>query len=218
MSYLLEVYRDKATALKGKNNLPLFAEVEVSSESAPYLVSGAKAPLLWVEKPYAGEAGDVVKAGIRDIKSPGEMFLTVLLSVESRGRRDNWGNVHPFTAKGLQAAIDHVSYHDLGDLEVLVPRLRGETNPNEEKPKGKKKPKPKVAAKKRPAWLHPNEFQLPFRPTSWLPEDCAVVVPKQREFVGRLTHLGVKTVFVVVHNPGRGIGIARSAPTDDLAR
>jgi len=209
MSYLLEIYRDKSMAMKGKKNMPLMAEVDVHPDTGPYLVSGAKTPLLWVEEPHGGTH---VKAGVRQIDSPGKMFLAVLLSVEIRGRRDEWGNVHPFTPEGLQAAIDHVDYYEQGDLEVLIPRVRGEKAPDE-----REKDEPFVAAN-RPEWLHPREFQLPFRPSSWLPDNCAVVVPRDRGFVGRMTHLGPKMVFVVVHNASRGIGIARSGPLDELAR
>ena len=45
--------------------------------------------------------------------------------------------------------------------------------------------------------------------THWLPENCAVVVPQNRDFLGFIGMVG-KNFVGVVHNPSRGLSIARS--------
>ena len=47
------------------------------------------------------------------------------------------------------------------------------------------------------------------RLSSWVPDKCAIVVPRDREFVGVLGHLDPKSMVVCVHNPSRGMAVAR---------
>ena len=187
MSQLLRILRLNSKALKNpgkgkKPPVPLILEWAVNGDTAPYLVSSSTA-VLWIEDPHEG---NIIRAAVRKVPDPGVVFREILEAVRKRGREDQWGNIHPYTAAGLKGAVDHVQSYDLDDLEILVPR--------------------KTKDVPRPVWL--NDLGYPLKPSSWLPEDCAVVVPKDRDFVGVLGYLDVKVAAAVVHNASRGIAVA----------
>lgn len=198
MSNLLQVVRVHPKAAAKKGNVPLIMEFHITPETAPYLVTSSEG-LLWIEQPHPG---DIVKAAVREIESPGDLFWAMTLSVAHRGKRDEWGNVHPFTKEGVLAAAAHVEDYDLGDLEILAPRVRDEEN--------------EEGIYQRPEWLRHETLGYPVRPTSWIPDDCAVVVPRDRDFVGLLSHITPKKVAAVSHNPSRSIAIAWNG-VDELA-
>ena len=191
MSNLLEILRFQPSALQKKGAIPLGVDVPVNPDTAPYLVSSSLS-YVWVEGPHPG---DIVKAAVRKIKTPGDAFRDVLAILESRGRKDNWGNVHPFSEDGVWEALHHLEYYGIEEIEVLVPRERV----------GKKG----VTPYHRPEWLKKDSFNVHLRPTSWLPDDTAVALPIDRNFFGTMGHLNPLTIIVVVHNASRGIGIAR---------
>lgn len=181
MSNLLTISRTQFKAVS-EGKIPLILEFKVNPQTAPYLVSSSSG-MMWIEKAHPG---DIIKAAVREVKAPGDLFLEVVQNVRARGLEHEWGNVHPFTEEGLTKAIDHVEGYEMGDLIILTPMKRGKT---------------------RPAWFKPEKYGLPFRPCSWLPKKLAVVVPADLAFVGMLTHLTRTRVAVAVHNPSRSIGI-----------
>lgn len=197
MSNLLQVVRVNPKTATKKGNIPLILEFKVHADTAPYLVTSTDG-LMWIE---VAHPGDIVKAAVRDIESPAELFWAMTLSVIQRGKRDEWGNVHPFTKAGVLAAVAHLEDYELGDLEILVPRVRNKKN--------------KDGKYQRPKWLHFEELGYPVRPSAWVPDDCAVVLPKDRDFVGLLSHLGPKQVAGAAHNPSRSIAVAWDG--DELA-
>ena len=191
MSNLLQVVKMQAQAMQKKSTIPVMVEFQVNPDCAPFLVSGSK-EMIWVDEAHPG---DIVKAAPRRGVTPGELFLGVVNAVAKRGIDAKWGNVHPFTNAGVSAAIEYVSSFDLDNLEILVPRVRDEKN--------------KEGAFQRPDWLSAGNYGMPVRPTGWLPDNCAVVVPRDREFVGMIGHLGAGIAVIVVHNAARGIAVAR---------
>lgn len=184
MSNLLQIIRSAPKSLQKKGTVPLMLEFNVSRETAPYLVTST-AGVLWIEEPHPG---DLIKAAVREVAVPGDLFVEAIRAVASRGLEFKWGNIHPFTEAGLDAAIDHVQSYGLPDIEILVG------------------PKQKDALP--PKWLSPKSVQVPFRVSSWVPENCAVVVPADREYVGFLVHLKPKTIVMAIHNASRAIGLA----------
>ena len=205
MSNLLQVLRFQPKALQQKGSVPLMVDIPVSPDTAPYLVSSSTS-FVWIEEPHPG---DQVKAAVRTIKSPGDVFTKTILEVERRGRADEWGNVHPFTEDGVHEAIRHLEYYGIDDFELLVPRERPATAATR---KTKKHPATKRdPGYKRPLWLVPDNFGRPMRPSSWLPDGMVVVLPVDRNFVGTMGHLTSTKVIVIIHNASRGIGIARDA-------
>jgi hypothetical protein len=130
------------------------------------------------------------------MQSPGILFAEMLVALIERSVRDEWGSVQPYTEAGLREAVKHVETYDLEDLEILVPRLRPENSPG--------------GPQERPGWLKDVlvDLELSPRPTSWLPDNCAVVVPRDRNFVGVLGHLSPKHIMAIIHNASRGVAIA----------
>lgn len=190
MSNLLQVVRVKPKAASKKGNTPLILEFQVHAETAPYLVTSNQG-LMWIEQAHPG---NIVKAAVREIPSPGELFWAMTLSVIHRGKRDHWGNVHPFTRDGVLSAVEYLEEYDVGEVEILTPPVRDDKN--------------KAGAYQRPEWLHPEKLGHPVRLSSWVPDNCAVIVPSDREFVGLMSHIGPKTVAAAAHNPSRSIAVA----------
>jgi len=53
-----------------------------------------------------------------------------------------------------------------------------------------------------------TECDLLHRPAApWVPKDCAVLVPKDRSYLGIVGELGEGAHTVVVHNPARGMAV-----------
>jgi len=207
MSNLLQVNRAHPKALKKEGAVPLYMEYPVHEELAPYLVSSTRA-VLWIEQAHPGEA-PIVKAAVRDIHSPGEFFMELVNALIKRGKKEKWGNVHPFSEEGVQGAIAHVKSYDLEDLELLVPRTRVARKAEEADPE---EGVAAVKAKKgyqRPKWLTQENLGFPTRPSGWVPDNCAIIVPKDRAFVGVMIHLRPKSICAAIHNASRGIAIAR---------
>lgn len=189
MSHLLKVLRLNSNVMKKavgkgkKKPIPLILEWAVNGDTAPYLVTST-GEVLWIEDPHEG---NIIRAAVRQISDPGILFREILEEVFRRGKEDEWGNTQPYTANGLTGAIEHLQSYDFADLEILVSK------------KTKEHP--------RAVWLN-KDFGFPLKPTSWLPDECAVVVPKDRDFVGVLGYLDMKRAAAVVHNASRGIAIA----------
>jgi len=181
MSNLLHLTKMKLP----KKGTPLALECEVSPDTAPYLVTSSKG-LVWVPQT---SADGTIKAAVRLKTQPEQFFLDVVEAVHKAGQHWEWGNVLPMTPEGLEEAITHVEEYELGEIEILVPpSVEGEPSPGME-----------IATK----------LNKPHRPTSWLPRDLAVIVPKDRTFVGSVYRIG-KDIVGVVHNAARGLAIVSS--------
>ena len=185
----------------------------MNPETSPFLVTKTKGGVLWIEEAPAGK----IRAGVC-ASTPSEIFMSVVDAVADRGQELEWGNVHPYSLEGIKAAADYLTFFGFTDMEVLVPRIR---LPKKVQAKKNKKLNAAIEAAlgkqeetlvERPKWLNPKTVGLPLCPTSWLPEDCAVVVPAERAYVGELTHINTKYLAVIVHNPSRGMAIARGKP------
>ncbi len=117
-----------------------------------------------------------VKAGVR--KNDLETLnLDITREVALVGLSHQWGNVHPLTSEGLEKAVEHLKFYGIENVEVLV-----------------------------------GGSGLPFitehsvAECSWLHGSCAVVVPKDRDFVGIFASVG-NGFLALVHNPSRGIAV-----------
>jgi hypothetical protein len=188
----------KVNRLPVRRDNPLLMEFEVQPKTAPYLVTSTKS-VMWISEPMAatpelwpqGTPENVVRVAVRPglTRSLGDFFWEVTQVVENTGRELEWGNVHPFTEEGIALAVDHVAYYELGDLCLLIPRDESSL------------PLKDIAM----------DLGLLPQPCSWLPADTALVVPKNREYVGFLGLLGRKGAVGLVHNAARSIGVARGS-------
>lgn len=163
-------------------------ELPVSPETAPYLVSTSKGTL-WVDHT---SSNGFIRAAVRPGCKPGDLFREALEQIKGRGMTDSWGNVHTFTEDGVQGAIDHVAYYGLTDIELMVAPKR--TKKGTEGGTG------------HPEWL--KKWGVHPHPSSWVPDNCVVVLPKNREYVGVLRLVSPRCYAMVVHNASRGVGIA----------
>lgn len=142
---------------------PLFVEVPVHPDTAPYLVRSNKG-MLWIDSSFNG----VVRSAV--IKSPwdsvsAETSVEVVRAICQRGSDLSWGNAFPLTDAGVRGARDHLKSYDLTECDLLT----HETDP-------------------------------------WVPEGCAVLVPKDRSYLGIVGDMGAAHT-VVVHNPSRGMAV-----------
>jgi len=205
MSNLLTVQRIQSKALQRKGTVPLMVEYGVSPDTAPYLVSSTSS-VMWIN---AVHPGDMVKAAVRKM-SVDDFFREVLEATMAMGRQQKWGNVHPLTLEGLQAAVEHVEFYDLGPVELLIPRTRP-VEPDEDDERV-------IPVDLMPPELRPliEDMGLPFRPSSWVPDSTIVVVPKDRTFVGVVSKITTTQIAGVVHNAARGIAIVQGSDPDEL--
>jgi len=193
MSNLLQV-----SQIPTRGKVPLMLEIQVVPETAPYLVSSTT-EVVWIPESMAatpelwprGVPDHIVRVAVREggQRGYGPFFLEVLEAVRDRGVKSEWGNVHPLTEEGIQKAVDHIGFYELGETCLLIPFKADE----------------KVTLPLRD--IAADLGCLP-QPTRWLPGNCVVAVPKNREYLGMVGILGRKGFVVVVHNAARAMGIA----------
>ena len=113
---------------KGIQGAPLFVEIPVHDETAPYLVTSNKG-LLWVESSLKG--GMVRSAMIRGSwkKDLFERYRDVAMAVIRRGKEESWGNLFPDTSEGETAAEEYMESLGHDAVETLdhdaSPRVQG---------------------------------------------------------------------------------------------
>ena len=149
----------------GVKGTPLFVEIPVHEDSAPYLVTSNKGPL-WIEESLKG----VVRSALIKVDPMGvnNHFRQVVQYVLARGVADHWGNDFPNTPQGRAGAEAYLRSYGLEPTELIA---------------------------------HDEGTN------SWVPEGCAVLVPKDRSYLGIVGELGEGAHTVVVHNPSRGMAV-----------
>jgi hypothetical protein len=141
--------------------------------------------VLWINQPHPGDVPHV-KAAVQKNKVPGEVFWNVATAIFEKSRECQWGNAQPYTEQGLMAAIEHVSSYGLGTVDILVAMDNKDD---------------------RPKWLLDRDLGENLHGCAWVPENCAVVVPSDRQFLGMYVHLSAPLTAMVVHNPSRGFAM-----------
>ncbi len=161
---------------KGVKGVPLFVEIPVHEDTAPYLVTAHKGPL-WIGAPLRG--GVVRSAMLRGAwqKDIFKTYYAMTMEVIRQGKERSWGNVFPNTPKGVKAAQEYLESFGLDMLETLDhdthPRVNGV--------------------------LHAKN--------TWIPEGSAVMVPRDRSYLGNVGVWDANTYTVVLHNPARGMAV-----------
>jgi hypothetical protein len=172
-------------------SVPIMMEFPVNSSLAPFLVSSSKS-CIWIARSLNG----IIRAATRKVPNIESYFLDVTKAIIKEGRQREWGNVHPLTVSGIQAAIDHVKFYDLEELEILA---------HPQMPWGRISKKWETGDKEIPLAL----LGLPIQPAPWLPKHTILIVPRDREYVGFVL-LFQERIASVVHNASRGVGVATS--------
>lgn len=172
---------------------PAILEFPVNKATAPFLVSSSRSTI-WINRSKNGK----VRAAVRNAEAYGNYFSEVVEAVSEMGIMAEWGNVHPFTKEGVKAAIDHVRFYEIPDLEILASPDNDWTKVDE------------TLEDNTPMLMM---FGVPVQYAAWMPPNCIVVVPKDRHFVGFLYGIGERMVSVV-HNASRGLAVARDAAAE----
>lgn len=195
MSNLLQIVRIKPEAMERKGVFPLMLEFNVDPQTAPYLVSSSS-DFLWLESPHTQEGKTLVKAAIRKGGTLSDLFWSATKMMYDRALQDQWGSIHSFSEEGLEAAVAHIQSYDLGEVDILVA--------------------PAGPDKERPQWLQDLDPGQRLRVTSWVPEDCIVVVPAERQFLGLLIRLSHNTAAISIHNASRGFAMCWDGTTKQV--
>jgi len=152
-------------------------EFAVNPETAPILVSTTRA-VAWLNP-----RDHRIRAASRPVPDEGVFFREVVQAVVDVGVSNQWGNVHPSTKDGVQAAIDYVTSYDITPVQSL---------------RGPRFEAPGV-----------DYARIPIAP--WL-DNLLIVIPLDREYLGFLLRYGCRGV-AVIHNACRGIAVAGGIPT-----
>lgn len=198
MSNLLQIVRSKVDVTKAKKGMtPLILEFHVDPQTAPYLVSASKG-VMWIDEPFAGDS-PFIKAAVRKGITPGDIFTEAAKAIFAKATEMKWGSAHPFTEEGLSAAIDHVSSYSLGSLDIIV------------------SPRPLLDGGTLPQWIRDRELGENLRAAEWVPENCAIVIPSDRSFLGMLVHLSPLSTAMAIHNAARGFAMCWDPPDPTVA-
>lgn len=163
----------------------LALEFPVDPVTAPYLVSSSQG-FVWVNHLATRTT---VLAARQDIPK-GDAYRMIVNLVSVRGEAEEWGNVLPLDGEGLHEALAWLleqGEHTSEELELLV-------SPDRD----------------RFSLLSTNFPGLDFVEADWLPTDQAVLLPKDRTFVGTLGGCPGGSRVIVVHNPSRSLVILQT--------
>ncbi len=115
------------------------------------------------------------------LRSPRDfMFRSAVEAIALKSKELSWGSVNPCTKAGVKASIDHLAYYGLGEVEAYF----GDGFDPDLFPEG----------------LFATE-------EVWVPSGWAVILPKDKSFVGTLFDFGQDRNSLVIHNASRGVGL-----------
>jgi len=155
----------------------------VNPDLHPYVVSGAASVAILV--PKCSKNGQV-RAARRDDGLRQDFYRDFITLVFQSGEKYQWGNALPYTKQGLNAALTHVAYYEFEGGVELIFHAESEFTLED------------LDEKYRETVIHKVD---------WVPEKCAVVVPKDRSCVGGALLVGEGYV-AVAHNLCRSIAVA----------
>jgi hypothetical protein len=114
-------------------------------------------------------------------KAPKEfLFREAMLSIFKKSRELSWGSVNPATKEGVQDTLAHLAFYGLVDVQVYY----GDGFDLDLLPEG-----------------------IPSSEEVWVPARWAVLLPKDKSFVGTLFDFGQDRNALVIHNAPRGVGL-----------
>ena len=121
----------------------------------------------------------IIRAAIR--KAPIEfLYREALIEAHKKSVSQQWGNVQPPSKLGLEMAIAHLSEYGFSEVEICVGDGFDQT-------------------------LIGSEIQT--IESVWVPDHWAVVLPKDKSYVGTSFDFSGGRVACVIHNASRGIGM-----------
>lgn len=155
----------------------------VNQDLNPYIVSGAASIALFV--PNCSKHSQV-RAAIRGDDLRLDFYPQLIALAFQCGENYKWGSSHPYTAEGIKAALDHVAFYDFPEgVELLLHPESGFSQSD----------------------LGEKYKSIIIWNVGWMPEKCAVAIPKDRSLVGGALLVGEGYV-AVVHNLCRSLAVA----------
>ncbi len=122
-----------------------------------------------------------IRAAVRPLQG---FYQEALEEIATQGKICQWGNIHPATKEGLEACIACLTGYGFEKVDIL-------THPESKSPECA------------------ETEDLSVVPCLEIPEGWWVCVPRDRSFVGIVGTVGVGKIVSLIHNPTRGVAIAR---------
>lgn len=120
----------------------------------------------------------VIRSAVRAGGLPTDTYLELVTRVRDRGLESLWGNIFSLDEDGVLGAVDYLQSYGLEDFDLLTgPGVNVQV---------------------------PDQVRVV--PAPWLPETGAVLVPRDRSYLG-LVGIFKNSYTVVLHNPSRGMAI-----------
>jgi hypothetical protein len=180
-------------SMDGGKKAPLMLEVPVSEElDGPFLVSSTQG-VLWVEKLGSPSAWSQslptpprltlrrIRAAVRKIPLH-SLYREAVEKVAEKAQELGWGSYQPATRQGFLRAAAYLEEYGLPEWEVLF----GEG-------------------------LGPSLFEdCQAMEVAWVPKNWALVVPRDRTYLGTAFDFGEGQTSLVLHNPSRAIAFVVS--------
>jgi len=111
-----------------------------------------------------------------------EQYAKILASIEAKGLSEGWGNIQDMTPEGLSRGLSHLSEYGFNEVDYLThPGSSAPTLPG----------------------VSPAD-------ASWVPSGKAVLLPKNREYVGVTLSFEEGRNATIIHNAARGVVILSS--------
>lgn len=196
---LLQVVQNPPITLEGagKQATVLMLEYAINQTlEPPFLVTASAKYLFWISKKIQP---NVIRAGLRDFPlNTTRLFRTIVSEISSKGSELGYANLHPLTEQGILDAYAYVDYfmQDPGDSSLSPDNFKLDVICG-------------LGCEFSGASLSYGDTSFQVVPVDWVPDDAVLVVPANRAFLGDLHLYGDSLFSVVVHNPFRGLGIAR---------
>jgi len=157
----------------------LFVTVPVDWEAGPYLVTGTK-DLIWIPEAKDG----VIRSGVRPGSPDNDLFLSAVREIGRFGDTHDWGNHVLYSSVGLLDAEDYLFSYGILEFDLLC--HDGD-----------------------PILNFPHSEATRMIPAPWVPQNCSVLVPRFREYLG-FVGLLKNSHTAVFHNPSRGMVVLGS--------
>lgn len=162
-----------------EGRIPSMMEFPADERLTPFLVSSTRSAF-WVEE-LSSEGN--LRAAIRERKN---LEIDLILEICMRSKREGWGNLFDLSDQGILDACLFLEKQGV-PWEVLVPPSMGSKMTE----------------------ISDEDFirdSVSFE--EWVPEECLIVVPKDRTLLGTLGVFSDDKGLAVIHNAERGIAIA----------
>lgn len=166
--------------LKGPNRTPwALMQLPVDPKNAPFLVSNRNG--IEPSVLWIHKAGKNGKVNCCP-REDSKIRTEIIKEIVATGEEKEVGNVHPLTKEGVEAALAYLKTYEIDDCEALVAKDVEETFLSDEM----------------------NAYVK-----EWVPEGHLVLVPRDRTYLGDMGMMSTGHVVVVIHNPLRGMAIAK---------